>query len=185
MATRTDTWTYLDSDETLQRRELIWGYVRDAPAAPFWGHQEIVTRITVLLYQHVWSAGLGRVCTSPVDVVLNAGRGLVLQPDIVYVSTARADIVRNQVWGAPDLVVEVESQGTRRRDRVWKRRWYLDAGVRECWIVDPLGPTVTVWTRSPAGRATRRRHGPGARLQSAVLPTFTPLVQDLLDVDAV
>ena len=137
---RTDTWAYLDTDETLQRRELVWGMVRE-PAAPVWGHQDLVTRITVLLYQHVW----------------------------------------DRVWGAPDLVVEVESPGTGQRDRGWKRRWYLDAGVREYWIVDPTGPGVTIWTRSPAGLATRRRHGRRARIQSAVLPAFTPMVRELLE----
>ncbi len=162
---------YLADEEELQRKELVWGMVRE-PAAPLWGHQAIVTRATVVLYSHVRQHHLGQVCASPIDVVLDEGKALVLQPDIIFVSHARAGIVRQQVWGAPDLVVEVESPGTRRRDRVWKRRWYRSYGVREYWLIDPIGQTVTVMAFPEAGRARQRAFRGKQRVHSAVLPAF-------------
>lgn len=56
-------------------------------------------------------------CVAPLDVVLDETAALVVQPDVVFISRDRLGIIRNQVWGAPDLVVEVASLGTAERDR--------------------------------------------------------------------
>ena len=81
---------------------------------------------------------------APVDVVLDHDRALIVQPDVLFVSTARLSIIRNQVWGAPDLVAEVLSHRTRHRDRGEKLEWYREYGVRECWLVDLHDDSVTV-----------------------------------------
>ena len=162
---------YLCGAESLRRRELVWGMVRE-PAAPFWSHQEIVTRATVLLYEHVERRGLGKVSASPIDVVLDEARGLIVQPDVVFLSNERLRLVHKQVWGAPDLVVEVESPGTRQRDRVWKRRWYRQYGVREYWLIDTIACTLTVFGFGENGRATRRTFRGRAPVRSVVLPAF-------------
>jgi len=180
MSERQTVGTYLAGRETLRRRELVWGWARE-PAAPRWGHQEIVTRITVLLYQHVHQRRLGRVCASPIDVVLDEARALVVQPDVVFVSNDRAGIIRGQVWGAPDLVVEVESPGTWRRDRVWKRRWYRQYGVREYWLIDPVGRSVTVLTFPVRGRVRRRSFRGRASIESAVLPGLRAAAAKVFD----
>ncbi|MDH4064615.1 MAG: Uma2 family endonuclease, partial [Acidobacteriota bacterium] len=116
-----------------------------------------------------------------VDVVLDARKGLVVQPDVVFVSNERVHIVDGQVWGAPDLVVEAESFGTRRRDRVWKRRWYGQYGVREYWLVDPVERTVTVLTFPTVGRMRRRRCRGDAPVESAVLPGLRVSASDVFD----
>jgi Uma2 family endonuclease len=104
--------------------------------------------------------------------VLDEARGLVVQPDVVFLSNERLHLVRNQVWGAPDIVVEVESTGTRQRDRVDKRGWYRRYGVREYWLIDAAARTVTVFRFGDTGRATRRTFRGGGRVRSAVLPGF-------------
>jgi Uma2 family endonuclease len=180
MSERQTVDTYLEGPEDLRRRELVWGWVRE-PAAPRWGHQEIVTRITVRLYQHVHDRRIGRVVASPVDVVLDKPRALVVQPDVVFVSNERAGIVCGQVWGAPDLVVEVESSGTRRRDRVSKRQWYRHYGVREYWLVDPLSQTVAVLAIQESGRVRRRRFHSKTPLSSGVLPGLAISAADVFD----
>jgi Uma2 family endonuclease len=68
----------------------------------------------------------------------------VLQPDVMFISQARAEIIRDFVRGAPDLVVEVASPGTARYDRDHKVRWYRACGVRECWLVDSQRQAVRV-----------------------------------------
>lgn len=134
---------YLDTPETTNRYELVYGVVREPPA-PAWGHQTIVARSFGHLDRHVAGLELGKMGLSPLDVVLDANNHLVVQPDIVFVSTARTHIIRDRLWGAPDLVVEVLSPGSRRYDRDVKREWYERYGVLEQWVVDPVSRSVEV-----------------------------------------
>lgn len=177
MSDRLPVSEYLSGIETMRRRELEWGMVREPPA-PFYDHQALVTRVAVLLDTHVRTRGLGDVVVSPVDVVLDARRALVVQPDVVFISTDRRSIVRQQIWGAPDLVVEVLSAGTARRDRTKKLRWYRRYGVRECWLVDPAGwIEVHDFGVSPRARTSRDRD----RVVSRVLPDLDLLASSILD----
>lgn len=162
---------YLEAPETTRRMELIYGVVREPPA-PAYGHQDLVTHLTVVLHAHVREAGLGRVCVSPVDVVLDAEHDLVVQPDLIFVSTARAGIIRDRVWGPPDLVVEVLSPSTRQYDRVTKIGWYQHYGVGECWLVDPDQRSVEVVGCAPPP-LTRRRFRGSEQVESIVLPGWT------------
>jgi Uma2 family endonuclease len=69
------------------------------------------------------------------DVVLDRNAGLIVQPDLMFISNERASIIQNHIWGAPDLVIEVASPNTEYRDRTIKLEWYQKYGVRECWLV--------------------------------------------------
>ena len=80
------------------------------------------SRVARLLDQFVSRHQLGEVLLAPLDVVLTPRR--VVQPDIVYVSHARHAIIQDQIHGAPDLIVEVVSPGTWRRDHIEKKALY-------------------------------------------------------------
>ena len=136
------TKDYLDGEEMNRPRELAHRVPRE-PRSPFFSHQELVFRVAKLLHDHVDPRGLGRVALAPIDVVLDVERSLVVQPDVLFVSTERLSIIRDQVWGAPDLVIEVLS-GTESDDRREKLGWYRQYGVREYWIVDLANERVTV-----------------------------------------
>ena len=49
--------------------------------------------------------------------------------------------------GAPDLVVEIGSKSTRKRDETIKRRLYERSGVKEYWVVDPEIDAIRVFRR--------------------------------------
>lgn len=140
---RLTTAEYLSGAETNRRRELTWGIVRE-PAAPAWNHQVLVGRLFTKLDAHARRLGLGQVGVSPLDVVLDPDRHLVVQPDVVFISTGRCGIIKDQIWGAPDLVVEVLSPDTTQYDREQKREWYARYGARELWLVDLRERTVAV-----------------------------------------
>ena len=93
---------------------------------------------------------MGEVLYAPVDVVLGQGRQReVVQPDILWVSGSRKEIIKEQeIQGAPDLVVEILSPGTEERDRGYKKALYGRYGVRELWILDPGAETVEVYVPS-------------------------------------
>lgn len=162
---------YLSGPEDLRRRELVWGVVREPPA-PFVPHQQITLRMAVLLDTHVRGHDLGIVLVSPLDVVLDARQALVVQPDVLFVSHARSRIVRECIWGAADLVVEVASRRTTRYDGRTKVGWYRTYGVRECWLVEPESRVVIVVDLLGADDAAARRFEGDEPVRSSVLPAF-------------
>ena len=74
-------------------------------------------------------------------------------PDVLYFSNERASTVMTpaNLQGAPNLVVEVGSKSTQKRDRTLKRQLYEHFGVDEYWLVDPVVDSVTVYRRGGAG----------------------------------
>jgi len=159
---------YFESPETVRPMELVYGFVRE-PAMPSYQHQRVATRLLALLYAHVQQRGVGEVL-SPMDVVLDEAAALVVQPDIVFVSRDRLGIIRERIWGPPDLVVEILSPSTARRDRTIKLGWYRKYGVRECWLVDVRYHRVEVIELQSTTPA-RLFWGP-QRLRSTVLPDW-------------
>jgi Uma2 family endonuclease len=163
----TDEYLY-DTEETNRICELAMGRVREPPA-PFFSHQTVALKVARSIADYTEPRFLGRVAMAPVDVILDRERALVLQPDVLFVATSRLAIVRDQVWGPPDLVVEVLSPGTEHRDRTEKLGWYRQYGVRECWLVDVRQELVTVVDFTGALPVERAARGAEA-IQSSVLP---------------
>jgi Uma2 family endonuclease len=127
------------------RHEAIGGELYVTPA-PTPRHQDIVLRLAIRLREILVEPGLGRLWVAPIGVEFpDTGEGV--QPDIVFVSTARRDrIVEAGIQGAPDLVVEVLSPTTESRDRGVKRKLYERQGVSVYWIVDPEAGAVEIRT---------------------------------------
>lgn len=163
----TDEYLY-ETDETSRPRELAFGILREPPA-PFFSHQLVVLKVARVWTFHVEPRNLGTVAVAPVDVVLDHDRNLVVQPDVLFVAKDHLSIIRNQVWGPPDLVAEVLSPGTRAHDRGEKLEWYRQYGVRECWLVDAAAKTIIVVDFTGAEPVERRSRGL-ERLRSSVLP---------------
>jgi Uma2 family endonuclease len=159
-----------DTKETNRIRQLAWSILREPPA-PFFSHQSLVLRVARLLGDHVDSRQLGRVAIAPVDVILDRDRALVVQPDVLFVSTERLSIIRDQVWGAPDLVAEILSPGSEKHDRGEKLGWYRQYGVRECWLVDLYREQVTLVDFTGSLPVERIARGVEP-IRSAVLPDF-------------
>ena len=125
-----------------RRYELVGGEVHVTPA-PATRHQAIVQNLSGNLWPHVIKNNLGEVWTAPLDVRLSGETAL--QPDLVFISNARADIIQeNWIAGAPDLVVEVLSPSTATYDRATKLPIYAAAGVPEVWLIDSQAKTLDV-----------------------------------------
>lgn len=120
-----------------------------ALASPSDVHQSISMALSVQLGSYL----MGKKCNvyaAPFDVRLFEEEGespenvdTVLQPDLMVVCDQNK-VDRHGVHGAPDLVIEILSDSTRRVDRLTKFNLYQRAGVREYWIVDPDAHTVAV-----------------------------------------
>ena len=140
---------YLLFPDDGKRHEVIDGDHNVTPA-PKTKHQKVSFNLTVAMGSFVKQKGLGLVLAAPSDVILSDEN--VVQPDLLFVSTARASIVtEDNIRGAPDLVVEIISETTRKKDEVTKRKLYERFGVQEYWVVDPELETVKIFRRAQQG----------------------------------
>jgi len=177
-------WTFdelaAEVPESNQPMELWDGELIMAPAPSFF-HQEVVGRFHDMLKAWVRPRRLGRTVASPIDMILSSRR--VTQPDVLFISNERMHIVTDRVRGAADLVAEVLSPGSRRRDRIEKRDLYEQHDVREYWIIDPEAETVEVLflDRGEYGLAGRWR--PGEQARSQLLKGFKVAVTELFAKD--
>src|SRR5438477_2439237 len=125
-----------------QRYEIIDGDLLMAPAPDTW-HQSWLGSLFRVLDAHICKQNLGKLFVSPVDVVLSPEN--TVQPDLVFISTDNLRIVqRRAIFGAPDLLVELISPSSVRRDRYDKKRLYATFGAKEYWIGDPANKALEI-----------------------------------------
>ena len=126
------------------RAELIDGQIFYF-AAPKVIHQDLIGDLYFVIRNYIQSnKGKCKVNFAPVAVKLVEDGKNYLEPDLIVVCDQ--DKVRGDgCYGAPDMVVEVVSKSTSRRDYGIKMLKYRTAGVKEYWIVDPIRETVMVY----------------------------------------
>lgn len=108
--------------------------------APIDNHQKVLGRIFAKVLLFVEEHGLGEVRISPYDVHLDEEN--IFQPDMFFVSKENAYKIKDFLYGAPDLVVEILSPANKRYDKVDKKQVYEKYGVKEYFIVNPADKTV-------------------------------------------
>jgi Uma2 family endonuclease len=123
--------------------ELINGNIvkKQAPS-PL--HQEAVGNIHVAFHTFIKEKQIGKCYTAPIDVFFDKYNNT--QPDILFIKKDRQFIVtKHGIEGHPDLIVEVLSPSSFKNDRISKKALYLQFGVSEYWIVDPIYQSVEVF----------------------------------------
>jgi len=126
------------------RYELIDGVVH-LMSAPTATHQGILVELSRQIANYLVGKSC-RVFVAPFDVCIN-GKGdlddTVVQPDILVICDT-SKLNDKYCNGAPDLIIEILSPSSTRHDRIVKLNKYLQAEVREYWIVDPADSSITV-----------------------------------------
>lgn len=137
--------------EQMERYEMIDGKVYDMSPSPRTRHQSIVGAIHIGLATGFRGTG-GSVFVAPLDVRPAGTKEStdVVQPD-VFVVCDRAKITDDGCVGAPDLVVEVLSPSTAKKDRLVKLALYQRCSVPEFWLIDPANLTIEVFRLESAG----------------------------------
>jgi len=124
---------YMDLDDG-RRYELLDGELEEMTPAPTPYHQGVSGNL-FLAFGPLKKSGKFVVLAAPVDVVLEEHN--VVQPDIVLIRSERASIVgEKNIRGAPDVLVEILSPSTRKKDRSRKKKLYARHEVPFHWIVD-------------------------------------------------
>jgi len=163
-----------------QRHELIDGehYVTPSPNLR---HQRISGQLHLAIGLYLRAHPIGEVFYAPLDVVVSEFD--VVEPDLLYVARERAAevLIPQHVRGVPDLVVEIASKGTRKRDETIKRALYDRSGVREYWVVDPEIDVIRVYRRTGGDfeRPLELRRDAGDALTTMLMPGLEIALTDI------
>ena len=119
-----------------QRVELIDGVFYDM-SSPTFVHQGVVEELYYQIKDYIKAHGGNcLVKLGPLDVRLDSDNRTMVQPDVIILCD-RDKIRRWGIDGAPDFLAEILSPSTRRKDMSVKLAKYMNAGVREYWMIDP------------------------------------------------
>ena len=124
--------------------EIIGGKKIMAPAAnPT--HGSIIGRLYAFFFSYLDAKNAGYVFVDDVDVYLKEGP--LFKPDLIVVLEENSSIIDwdKGIYGSPDMLVEVLSKSTKKRDVTIKKDPYEANGVREYWIVDPYMKAISVY----------------------------------------
>ena len=154
-----------------KRYEIIDGELFVTPS-PLRRHQRVLANLLYYLTEFVKKHDLGEVYPAPFDVVFSEYD--VVEPDILYVSKARASVMTEKnIQGAPDLVVEVLSESTAQIDRTTKLKLYARYGVGEYWVIDPAVCSAEIYRLVPGGYELAAQLDSAQSLTSPLFPGFT------------
>ena len=166
-------WTFDDLlrfDET-ERYEIYDGKLISMSPAPSFHHQELLGRLYAMVLSFLQQQPLGRLVFAPVDVVFSEDN--TAQPDLIFIANENAGIIKDRVFGAPDLAVEVLSPSSIRRDRYEKLEQYARFGVREYWIIDPANRSIEILTLRDGRYVVHTNATGNGAVSSLVLNGFT------------
>ena len=163
-----------------ERWELIDGHAWAMSPAPMRSHQKLSVWLTRQIGNFL-EGKASEVYAAPFDVLFPEGDETdddvetVVQPDIVVICD-KSKLTRAGARGAPDLVVEILSPSTSKKDQREKFELYEKHGVREYWVIDPAGEWLCVYRPTLTGifdtgelRERGREYGP---IRSRVLEGF-------------
>ena len=126
--------------------EIIGGEKFMAPSADSW-HNNAAGKLYLLIGMYAATNRLGYVFTDSLDVHFPDGN--LFKPDFMFISAANSKIVvdnkHSTIHGVPDMVAEVFSRSTMKRDIGIKKDIYERNGVKEYWMIDPWRETVEVY----------------------------------------
>jgi Uma2 family endonuclease len=178
-----DEWQALP--ETKQKCEVVDGVLL-MPPSPADEHQWLGFRIASHISPFVEDRELGLVLMAPRDVLIRREPLRIRQPDVLYLSAARAEVRRpsdlvgqSRIEAPLDLVIEVISPSNTRRYVQEKLADYHSIGVLECWLLDFRSLSVEVWRLKADSMELVATLGMEDTLRSEVLPGFALPIADV------
>ncbi|MFZ4815082.1 MAG: Uma2 family endonuclease [Phototrophicaceae bacterium] len=146
-------------------------------AAPIPDHQDVVGNVYTLLREAAKQQG-GKAAISPLDIRLSDGSRV--QPDAMWMAASSQCIrMETHYRNLPELVVEVLSPSTARRDRTEKFDLYEKHGAHEYWMIDPRDALIEVYVRDLQVLQRLGAYGPTDTFQSPTLGMTSIIVREL------
>lgn len=161
---------YVELPDDGRRYEILDGELEVSPA-PAPQHQAVSRNLLWLLHGHVRDRELGSVYCAPIDVIL--AQTSIVQPDLVFVAIGRTSLVTARaIEGPPDLMVEIISPSSTRRDRVAKAALYARFGVPHYWLLDPEPRTFEVYGLEGPGYRLAATYAGAATFRASLFPAL-------------
>lgn len=160
------------------RYELAAGKLEALTPAPHPLHQLVVSEIRDKVKSTCNTKYI--IILSPVDVILSDTE--VRQPDLVMLHRDRLSLLTHKgIEGPPDLVVEVLSPSSIKRDREDKRKSYARYGVPEYWIIDMNNVALEQYVLVNEEYKLEEVYMEEAYVRSQKLPRISFTMKDILD----
>ena len=155
--------------------------------APSGEHQFVQSELFYRLMHFVTEKKLGRIFSSPTAVILSEENAP--QPNLIFLSKDKMKLLDPEwgIRGAPDMVVEIVSPSSYKRDHLEKKRLYAQHGVVEYWIVDPRDRTMRVLRLSASENSSTYHeagcYALGQAARSVLLPGFSLDTAEVFDTN--
>lgn len=149
-----------------KRYEIIDGDLFMVPS-PNEDHQRVLANLFYIFSRYVRKNDTGIVYCAPFDILFSEED--IVQPDIIFVSNENKKIItKDNIKGAPDMLVEILSPSTSKRDIGIKKKLYARHGVREYWIINPEDKTIEI-LRLHGKQYESKRYHKEDRLSSVII----------------
>lgn len=147
--------------------------------APSGEHQFTQSKLFYKVARFVDEKDTGMVFSSPTAVILSEENAP--QPDLIFLSKGKMGLLDPEwgIRGAPDMVVEIVSPSSYKRDHLDKKKLYAEFGVTEYWIVDPSNHSIEVYVLKEKAYQLHAFGISGEQVTSKVLEGFS------MEVDAI
>ncbi|MEM6700222.1 MAG: Uma2 family endonuclease [Bacteroidota bacterium] len=157
--------------------ELINGKLEFMPS-PLFQHQNTIANLNDLLRPFVRKNKLGTVQFAPLDVHFDKKN--IFQPDLMFISNERKDIIKNFIHGAPDLIVEVLSSN-KSHDLGKKKDVYAKHNVLEYWAIDYEQKTLDLYINEERVMTFKQQFKEKDTVQSEVLKDFSFVLSEIFE----
>ena len=148
-------------------------------ASPLNTHQQVSMNLSIYIGTFVKQSKIGVVRAAPFDVHFDERN--IYQPDLMFISNERKDILQNWVKGAPDFIVEIISRSTKSRDEGEKMKTYGEHGVREYWLINPDKHTVEVFRNENGEMVSKQKFENEGTIQSLAIEGFSIQLTEIFE----
>ena len=132
-------------------------------------HRRVADNLRLDLRRQINRLDWGKVYRHPYCIVLN--KTTLVSPDLFLLHKSRLGIIQGRkALGAPEIVIEIDSEKSREEDLMTRRRLYARHGVREYWLLSPLTHRVEVLIWSEVGYIKINSQVASERIFSPLLP---------------
>ena len=148
-------------------------------SSPIELHQAVSGDLFVLIYSFVKKNKLGKTYAAPFDVYLDHANAI--QPDILFISNERKNIIKDFVEGAPDFVVEITSPSTKKYDLKDKLQAYGRNDVLEYWVIHPKKQELLTYLNKKGVMTLQKTYSKKGKVKSKAIKGFSFQLADIFE----